>query len=229
MPPPNRNRNPLNYEPALEDRATGYGDKATEYGIRVAQAEPTKQPKVQPTEAEKYYEKFTKKGSVIQLVEGKVTIGEKNGLKIVDKFDFNSYMTKTKAIKFIDRFIVPIPKYKTGKKLLDGVQRRKHEIYILWATGGQKIGLTGTIPLSQKDAANSKVGSKSLVFIDEKGDDWKAVPDFDDKPDIGLLHELYHAGINQQGLNDQNTERKARIIENRYRNERGASSLRKLP
>lgn len=36
MPPPNSNRDSTDYDEVLEDRVTGYGDKATEYGIRVA-------------------------------------------------------------------------------------------------------------------------------------------------------------------------------------------------
>jgi hypothetical protein len=116
-----------------------------------------------------------------------------------------------------------------GLHLFLDVLEGRHEVGISWATGKVKFGGTVTVQLDGDDAGKKKKGSRSIILIDESSADWKAVPDLSSMPDIGLLHELVHAWYGQRGRNDAMTEREARIVENRYRHERGATSQRDLP
>jgi hypothetical protein len=141
----------------------------------------------------------------------------------------NQRMDRAVAERFIVRFIVPLLKHTNGRQWLGRVMKGRHPVGVLWATAGDKFGLTGTVPLNPDGAKSPKVGSRALIFMDETGQDWKEVPDLREMPDIGFLHELYHAAMMQSGKNDGMTEREARIEENHYRHQRGASSQRDLP
>lgn len=143
--------------------------------------------------------------------------------------EVNQLMDARVAERFVARFVVPLLKHAVGRQWLKRVMTGRHQVGVLWATGGDSFGLTGTVPLNPKGSSSATQGSPTLIFIDETGRDWKDVPDLDSMPDIGFLHELYHAAMMQAGKNDGMTEREARIEENRYRHQRGASSQRELP
>jgi hypothetical protein len=138
-------------------------------------------------------------------------------------------MQPQEAERFLARFVVPLLPHRIGRQWLSQVITGRHDVGVLWAIGGERFGGAGAFPLKARDASDSKAGSPAVIAIDENGADWKAVPDLDVMPDIGFLHELYHAAMIQQGRNDGMTEREARIEENRYRHQRGASVQRELP
>ncbi len=138
-------------------------------------------------------------------------------------------MPRETAFRFIDRFILPLLGTRLGQALLTSVIAGRHPVGVLWAVGKQRFAETVTTASNAEASASPRLGSPALVFIDERGDDWRAVPDLDVMPDIGFFHELVHVEAIQQGKNDGLTEREARIRENRYRDVRGAGFHRELP
>lgn len=192
-----------------------------------------KDPKTWPTDPPRLHTRvFLRRDSKIRLkYVDKATLRQTRTGAVADPFQILPawVMSDDKAEQFLARFVVPLLQHDVGRRQLASVITGRHPVMVVWATGAQRFGLTGTIATDQRQAGKGGRGSMSVIFMDEHGADWKAVPDLDQMPDIGFFHELHHAEMNQRAGNDGMTEREARIKENQYRHARGASEQRKLP
>jgi hypothetical protein len=226
-------------------RVLAYGDRAKEAARKVvaqgkrAAAPPKKQPstaqkaKALRNDVELIYEDMilapASKLALVETPHAKVSTTATGGRRIEHEGRNQTAMPRAKALKFIERFMIPIMSLdqgipKKGEKyppiglhLILDIMQGKHVVKVSWATSGQSFG--GTVTGAPIDAGKPGVGASSIILIDESAADWRGVPDLRARPDVGFLHELVHAWYNQHGLNDGSTEREAILVENRYRYE----------
>lgn len=133
-----------------------------------------------------------------------------------------SVMPPAKSLKFIERFMLPLLWYPIGRQHFGDVVNGRRPVDVFWATDGQRFDFTVTLAANVKDASNPRIGTRSFIFIDEHGNDWRGIPGFGKMPDIGFFHELLHAELNSKGLNTGGSEELVRIWEDDYRDARGA-------
>jgi hypothetical protein len=165
----------------------------------------------------------------IQYFEAEVTRVTKDN-RVLMSFNSRGAMPDDKKTRFIKRFIDPMLRQELGRNLLVGINQGNYPVSIAWGKG--KFGFNGTIALDRPQAIGGK-GSAAVIFIDEDAADWKSLPTIVDNPDIGLFHELLHAGHIQHGtMVDDEAEMERQVIgigkyskakgtENAYRDAKG--------